>query len=108
MIQSISGIGCPRLYEPSKPVRNPEYLKFIRKLPCSACGSTRRIEAAHTGPHGMSQKASDLQCIPLCDRCHPRFDADPRGEAQRCRIDVPALVSKLNRFWFEKLNGGAA
>jgi hypothetical protein len=107
-MEQVFGIRPIRLYQPSKPIRDPAYRAFVRKLPCVACGRTRRIEACHTGPHGFGQKASDLNCIPLCDRCHPRFDADPRGEAERCKIDVAALVKQLNGFWFEKLNGGAA
>ena len=42
-----------------KPARNPGYLQWIRTLPCSVCHTTRAVEAAHTGPHGLSQKSSD-------------------------------------------------
>jgi hypothetical protein len=34
------------------PVYDPAYLRFIRGFPCAVCG--RRAEAAHTGPHGLS------------------------------------------------------
>ncbi len=108
LIQPISGIHSPRLYQPSRPVRNPQYRAFIRRLPCVACGSTRRVEAAHTGPHGIGQKASDLQTIPLCPYCHQKFDANQHGFAEHTGFSVPALVMRLNQFWFEKLNGGAA
>jgi hypothetical protein len=49
-----------------KPVRNPHYLRFIRTQPCCVCGRTWGVEAAHTGPRGLGQKASDESCIPLC------------------------------------------
>ena len=52
------------------PQRDPRYLKWIRTLPCLVCGSVWRIEAAHTGPHGMAQKSPDRSCIPLCARHH--------------------------------------
>jgi hypothetical protein len=47
-----------------KPVRNPGYLRWIRTLPCSVCRTTRAVEAAHTSPHGLGQKSSDLSVIP--------------------------------------------
>jgi hypothetical protein len=62
-------------YQPGRPIRNERYLAFIRRLACCACSSTRNVEAAHTGPHGLGQKSSDLSAIPLCFRCH-RADSD--------------------------------
>ena len=106
---SIFQINAAQLYYPSKPVRNPAYRSFIRSLPCAACGGTRWIDCSHTGPLGFGQKSSDLNCIPLCAKsCHPNFDSHPRLFAERTKMDVPALIAKLNQFWFEKLNGGAA
>jgi hypothetical protein len=53
------------------PERNPAYLAYIRTLPCVACKREGQSEAAHVGTDGsMSQKASDLTCIPLCADCH--------------------------------------
>ena len=40
-----------------KPQRSRSYLASIRTQPCLVCGSTRWIEAAHTGPHGLGQKS---------------------------------------------------
>ena len=48
-----------------KPIRHPKYLRFVRGLPCAVSGRTWGIEAAHTGAHGLGQKASDLDTIPL-------------------------------------------
>ena len=108
-MDDIHAVNSARLYYPSKPVRDPAYRRFIRQLPCAACGKSRYVDAAHTGPHGFGQKASDLNCIPLCARsCHREYDQNPRLFAARMKIDVPGVVSKLNTFWFEKLNGGAA
>ena len=53
-----------------KPRRDSKYLQWIRTLPCSVCGSTRNIEAAHTGAHGLGQKAPDSSAIPLCITHH--------------------------------------
>jgi hypothetical protein len=53
------------------PPRDPAYRAWIRTLPCTICGATWRVEAAHTGfDGGMSQKASDYSCVPLCKNCH--------------------------------------
>ena len=51
-------------------MRDPKFLAFIRKLCCVVCGSYRLVEAAHFGAHGMGQKASDLDALPLCLKCH--------------------------------------
>ncbi len=66
-----------------KPERNPAYLKFVRGLPCCVCGKTWGIEAAHTGPHGLSQKAPDAETIPLCRLHHtdPQLGLDRIGRA---------------------------
>ena len=84
-----------------KPVRNPEYLKWIRTLPCAVCRTRRGVEAAHTGPHGLSQKSSDLSAIPLCAR-HHRTGLDsyhklgPRNFAEAHRLNIPAIVARLS------------
>ena len=53
------------------PDRDAAHLACIRTLPYIACQLEGRSEAAHTGSDGgMSQKASDLSCVPLCPDCH--------------------------------------
>ena len=84
-----------------RPQRNPRYLAWIRTMPCCVCGSTRGIEASHTGPRGLSQKSSDFSAIPLCSQ-HHRTGNDsyhrlgPRQFSERHKLDIPALVRKLN------------
>ena len=84
-----------------KPVRSPGYLRWIRTLPCSVCRTTRQIEAAHTGPHGISQKSSDLSAIPLCFK-HHRTGADsyhklgPRKFAEVHHLNMRAIVIHLS------------
>jgi hypothetical protein len=92
-------------YARNTPVRDAKYRALIRTLPCAVCGAHWGIEAAHTGPHGMSQKSSDLDCIPLC-RKHHRTGADalhslgPVKFARVHALDVPALIA-----WRRKLFG---
>jgi hypothetical protein len=84
-----------------KPIRHPGYLQWIRTLPCSVCRTTRAIEAAHTGPHGLSQKSPDLSAIPLCVR-HHRTGADsyhklgPRKFAEVHHLNISAIVARLS------------
>jgi hypothetical protein len=84
-----------------KPVRNPGYLRWIRSLPCSVCRTTRGVEAAHTGPHGLSQKSSDLSAIPLCPTHHRTGDDSyhrlgPRRFAEVHQVNIRALVARLS------------
>ena len=62
--------------------------------------ATRGGEAAHTGPHGLGQKSSDLSAIPLCAR-HHRTGPDsyhklgPRKFAEAHRLNIPAIAARL-------------
>ena len=84
-----------------KPPRNPRYLAWIRTQPCSECGSTRGVEASHTGPHGIGQKSPDTSAIPLCAK-HHRTGNDsyhrlgPRKFSEKHQLDIPAIVRRLN------------
>ena len=84
-----------------KPARHPGYLQWIRSLPCSVCRTTRAVEAAHTGPRGLSQKSSDLCAIPLCDRHHRTGDDSyhklgPRRFSEVHHLDIPAIIARLS------------
>jgi hypothetical protein len=84
-----------------KPVRHAGYLQWIRTLPCSVCRTTRAVEAAHTGPHGLSQKSSDLCAIPLCVRHHRTGDDSyhklgPRKFAEVHQLNILAIVARLS------------
>ena len=85
-----------------KPSRDPDYLRFIRSLPCCVCGSRRNIEAHHTGPRGLSQKSSDYSAIPLCALVHHRIGKHSyhvlgrRAFEEQHQISVAQIVSRLN------------
>ena len=84
-----------------KPVRSLKYLAWIRTQPCLVCGSTRWIEAAHTGPHGLGQKSPDTSAVPLC-AMHHRTGKDsyhrlgPRKFGEAHNLDLAAIVRRLN------------
>jgi hypothetical protein len=74
-----------------------------------ATGSDRwQIEAAHTGSEGgMSQKASDYSCVPLCRSCHTagRTAYHRIGKLEFERkygINFMDLVRALNIAWTVK------
>ena len=81
--------------------RNPKYLAWIRTQACVVCGARRGVEAAHTGPHGLGQKAPDTSAIPLCV-VHHRTGNDsyhrlgPRKFSEKHNLDIPAIVRRLN------------
>lgn len=95
-----------------KPLRDPRYLAWIRTLPCVVCGSTRRIEASHTGPHGLGQKSPDSSAIPLCYR-HHRTGPDsyhrlgPREFAKVHNVDIAAIVRRFNTKPVIRVEAGA-
>jgi hypothetical protein len=94
-----------------KPVRNPGYLQWIRTLPCAVCRTTRQIEAAHTGPHGISQKSSDLSAIPLCARHHRTgYDSyhklGPRKFAEMHQLNIRGLVERLSAKPYIRVEAG--
>lgn len=95
----------------TRPVRNWRYLAWIRTLPCLVCRTRKGIEASHTGPHGMGQKSPDTSAVPLCAR-HHRTGKDsyhklgPRKFAELYNLDIPAIVGRLNRKPFIRIETG--
>ena len=92
------------MYQGGVPVRDPLYLAFIRKQGSIVSG-LGPCEACHTGPHAISQKASDRDTIPLTRREHERFDAYPRGFAAHHGLDIPNLIQQFNALYDESKGG---
>ncbi len=101
----MSQLAPGRIYQRHVPIRDPLYLKMIRNLPCIACGKFKwRIEAMHTGPHGLGQKASDLDSLPGCHDCHRELHCiGPVAFQDKYKISFRALILKLNTFYREKI-----
>lgn len=99
--------------KPQPPERNEAYKRFIRRFPCVCCGKSRWIEAAHFGKHGISQKASDKDVLPLCHICHqtgPKayHKLGPVNFAAYHGIDVEAHQGYFQDVWEMKLRKKAA
>lgn len=90
-------------------VKDKAYLAWIRRLPCAACGATRRVEAAHVragyaadgwAPTGMMEKPSDHRAVPLCAHDHregpdAQHRANERSWWQARGIHPPDLCRDL-------------
>jgi hypothetical protein len=90
--------------KPQPPERNEAYKRFVRRFPCVCCGKTTRIEAAHFGPHGIAQKASDKHVLPVCDECHRTGSKSyhklgPVNFAAFHGIDVATLQGYFQDVW---------
>ncbi len=60
-----------------KPLRDPEFLAWLRQQWCIICefvtgseAGSGHIEAAHIGVRGLRQRSSDHEAVPLCVRHH--------------------------------------
>jgi hypothetical protein len=53
-------------------IEAPEYLAWVRSLPCWVCNSPFKSDAHHRIGHGRcgSVKTDDLEAMPLCPACH--------------------------------------
>jgi hypothetical protein len=96
----------PPQREKRGPERDATYLAWIRTQPCEVCKCESRSEAAHTGDHGLGQKASDLNAIPLCATCHrigPQSYHRLGGRAfERTHgVSCAQVVTRLNAKWRE-------
>jgi hypothetical protein len=96
----------PRSGPPRKgPARDEEYKAWIREHPCYACGKRAPSEAAHTGTDGgLSMKASDYSCIPLCSDCHTQAPyayhrIGKRRFEQHFGVDCAGLAVALQCKW---------
>jgi hypothetical protein len=105
MIQAYQLAPGP-LYQRSKPEEDRMYLAFVRSHPCAVCGSWRGVEAAHTGPRGLSTRASDRSAINLCRRHHQRGNDSlhtlgPVQFEQVHHISIREIQGELNREYDE-------
>lgn len=94
-------------YRPGTPERDWRYLKFIRQFPCVGCGSTRYIEAMHTGSRGLGQKAADRDALPGCPKCHRTglealHKIGPLKFQEVHRIDFAELRTMFQRIYQER------
>jgi hypothetical protein len=76
------------------------------------CRTTRAVEAAHTGPHGLGQKSSDWSAIPLCEKHHRTGDNSyhrlgPRKFAKVHQLNILEIVARLSAKPWIRVESGA-
>jgi len=84
-------------------VRDPEYLKWIRTLPCSACGAFSTVAHHHpaAGHSSVGLKCDDTRAIPLCPTCHHRVHSVGKASFWGDLDAVETMIARLNiRFFF--------
>jgi hypothetical protein len=88
--------------------RDPQYLAWIRTLPCWLCENFHfdqrtRTEAAHVGRRGLSQKCPDREAIPLCTHHHRTGSASQHVLGKDFwtvwNVDRANIVSALNTYY---------
>jgi hypothetical protein len=99
-LKTVFGIAG-KMYRLVRPARDRHYLAFIRGFPCVGCNSSKRQrEAMHTGPHGMGQKASDLDALPGCRQCHQELHSiGPMKFQSRHRVEFTDLQIMFRAFY---------
>ncbi len=91
-------------------IRDPEYLRFLRELPCAVCAHLGEIQTTRTEAHHMKTRGSgggDDSAAPLCRAHHHEFHlVGRRSFAARHGID---LVKTATSLWaqFQKLGWAA-
>jgi hypothetical protein len=101
--EKVFGIRSKGLYRQEPPVRDPAYLRFVRSFPCHVCRKRYGIEAAHVGPHGIGQKASDFQTVSLCRVCHAQLHSTGPQRFQASHgVDFQELTAQYQALWNER------
>ncbi len=88
-----------------KPIRSPKHLAYIRSLPCCImkdglnCNGTP-VCAHHLtiikGSRGISQKAGDCYCVPLCHFHHTTLhNVGEKSFWSAWKIDAIELTNQL-------------
>jgi hypothetical protein len=108
LIEDLDSLALPRERISRRYAAQAAILAWIRELTCIACGIEGHSEAAHTGTDGgMSIKASDYSCVPLCSDCHTQAPGayhrvGKRAFEQRHGLSFGRIVARLNIEWLAR------
>lgn len=74
-----------------EPLRDPDYLKWVRTQPCIITGHRGRdVDPCHIGTLGRGIKSSDDEALPMRHELHRR--AHDQGEMSFFRKHLPTYV----------------
>lgn len=79
--------------------RSESWRRAVASLPCACCMREGMTQAAHPNHRakGMSIKAPDCWCVPLCVDCHREFDAGKRWSKLEKREMMDAWIIETVR-----------
>lgn len=87
-----------------KTYRSPQFLAFVRSLPCCVCGASAVPHHTETG--GVGLKGDDLSCVPLCHVCHTTVHQVGRDTFEdQLNVDIKRENVLVLRKYIEKLEG---
>ena len=83
-------------------VEDPDYLDWIRTLPCSACGASNSVPHHHpaAGHSSVGLKTSDYRTLPLCFRDHDRVHRAGKLSFWGDLELVEVAILRLNESYF--------
>lgn len=84
------------------PLRDPKYRAWLRRFCCMLRGQDNfrscdswQVDPAHTGRvNGMSSKAGDDTCLPLCRKHHAEYDSGRVAFEKKYGVDMKALAKE--------------
>lgn len=80
-------------------IRDPEYVRHLREMPCAVCVHTGEKQTSRTEAHHVKTRGSgggDDTAVPCCSRHHKHFHLIGRKSfAARYGIDLAKLAAQL-------------
>lgn len=78
-----------------KTPRDAKYLKFIRTLPCTICGTTYEVDGHHTDTGGIALVGSDYSALPLCRTHHSEIHQKHSKRGQWGEVELKVILARL-------------
>jgi len=88
-------------------MKSPDWLEFIRQLPCMSCG-LRPSDAHHVTSRGMGLKQPDSMTVPLCRMCHSGLHDRNKPSVEWSRLALSRLWASLARELLEYSQSGTS
>lgn len=84
-------------------LRIPDYIKWVKSLPCRHCRNPYDIDPHHIIGFGrgmMGGKSGDHFAIPLCRQCHDHFHHDMKGAPDEWNKAQMRWLHETMELWF--------
>ncbi len=97
-------LSPPRHHPENGRYKDEEYLKWIRKFPCTVCGTPFNIEAHHH----WKTRWNDFTAIPLCVSHHEfgiHASTDQKEWQEKKGVDLEQEIMRFNMLYIAMLKG---